>query len=132
MCIYRNTTHGFTLLEMMIAMLILMVGLLSMLTVVNLAIQTNAKNKLRELAVAVGEDQMRTLLATPIDTLRAVPYTDPGPARVCKPFLGYSAGFTITRKSTPQGNSSAELEVTVNWVQKGENHQHQLNTVKTR
>jgi type IV pilus assembly protein PilV len=114
---------------MLVAMVVLMIGLLGLLTSINVAIQHNTQNQVRELAVGVGEEQMRTLLATPVDSLTA--YTA-NTVRVCRPFRGYSTGFDVERRASALGSDSAEVEITVAWKQKGVNYQHQLRTIKSR
>lgn len=121
--------RGFTLLEMMIAMVILMVGLLGLLTTINVAIQQNTEDQLRDLAVNIGDDQIRELSRFPIDSLLAYGSET---FRVTRPFRGYSTGFNVLRRADPLGSNSAEVRVVVSWTQKGMNHQHELRTVRSR
>lgn len=121
--------RGFTLLEMMIAMVILMVGLLGMLTTINVAIQQSTDDQLREIAVGIGEDRIRDLARLPMNSLLTFPAET---SRVTKPFRGYSAGFNVTRTTSALGSSSAEIKVIVSWVQKGMNHQHELRTIRSQ
>ena len=51
-----SSSSGFTLIEVMVAMVITLVGLLGLLQSVNLATEHNIKNALRDEAVQVGED----------------------------------------------------------------------------
>jgi type IV pilus assembly protein PilV len=52
---------GFTLIEVMVSIIILMVGLLGMFQAVNLALNKNLENQLRQKAVAVAEQQLNSL-----------------------------------------------------------------------
>lgn len=124
-----GTHRGFTLLEMMIAMVILMVGLLGLLTTINVSIQQNTEDQLRDMAVNIGDDQIRDLSRVPIDSLLAYGTET---RRVTRPFRGYSTGFNVTRSANPLGSNSAEVRVIVSWRQKGINHQHELRTVRSR
>lgn len=52
---------GFTLIEVMVSIVILMVGLLGMFQSINLAMDKNIENQLRQKAVAVAEQQLESL-----------------------------------------------------------------------
>lgn len=52
---------GFTLMEVMISIVILMVGLLGMFQTVNLALDKNLENQLRQKGIAVAEQQLNNL-----------------------------------------------------------------------
>lgn len=52
---------GFTLIEVMVSIIILMVGLLGMFQAVNLALDKNLENQLRQKAIAVAEQQLNNL-----------------------------------------------------------------------
>ena len=52
---------GFTLIEVMVSIIILMVGLLGMFQVVNLALDKNLENQLRQKGIAVAEQQLNNL-----------------------------------------------------------------------
>ena len=54
----RKDSGGFTLVEMMMAMLVLTVGLLGLLQSIQVAWQHNARNRLREEAVLLAEERM--------------------------------------------------------------------------
>lgn len=53
--------RGFTLIEVLVSIVILMVGLLGMFQTVNLALNKNIENQLRQKAVAVAEQQLNSL-----------------------------------------------------------------------
>lgn len=53
--------RGFTLIEVMVSIVILMVGLLGMFQSINLAMDKNIENQLRQKAVAVAEQQLESL-----------------------------------------------------------------------
>jgi len=60
MTLNRNS-GGFTLVEVIMAVLILLVGMLGLLQAVNLAMEVNLRNQVREEAVYVGERVMTEL-----------------------------------------------------------------------
>ena len=53
--------RGFTLIEVMVSIVILMVGLLGMFQAINLALDKNLENQLRQEAIAVAEQQLNNL-----------------------------------------------------------------------
>ena len=58
----RNLNRrGFTLIEVLISIIILMVGLLGMFQTVNLALDKNLENQLRQKGIAVAEQQLNNL-----------------------------------------------------------------------
>ena len=56
-----RTRFGFTLIEVMVSIVILMVGLLGMFQAMNLAMDKNLENQLRQKAIAVAEQQLNNL-----------------------------------------------------------------------
>jgi len=57
----RRRQGGFTLIEVLVSIVILMVGLLGMFQAVNLALDKNLENQLRQKAIAVAEQQLNDL-----------------------------------------------------------------------
>src|SRR5690242_4983690 len=62
-----SNNRGFTLLEVLIAMVIMLVGMLGLLQAIILATESNAKNMLRDEAVLVSDSWMGLLKARPFD-----------------------------------------------------------------
>jgi len=113
---------------MMVAMVILMVGMLGLLATIDLSLQQTSQNQLRELAVGVGEEQMRNMQAVSFDSLA----TFTNATTVARAYRNGSVGFNATRTSSALGADSAELTITVEWKHRGVNQQHQIRTVKSR
>lgn len=57
----NENQSGFTLIEVMVSIIILMVGLLGMFQAVNLALDRNLENQLRQKGIAVAEQQLNQL-----------------------------------------------------------------------
>lgn len=130
--ISSSNNSGFTLIEMMVAMVVVMFGMIGLLATIDIAMQQTNKNQLREIAVGVGEEQLRTMLAAPLASLATFSNTTT-PSR---PYRNGNVKFTVTRATTyypvtPQGNQSAQLTVTVEWKTRGQNNQHQITTLRT-
>lgn len=65
----RNTSSGFSLIEMMLAMVIIMISMLALLTAVITTQRTNQENDLRNVAVRLTNQTAETLLALPLTDL---------------------------------------------------------------
>ena len=66
----RNNGRGFSLVEMLIAMVIILVAILGLFQVTLLSIDSNVSNVLRDEAVRLAEERM--------DQLKSLPVTDDG------------------------------------------------------
>src|SRR6185369_7465004 len=81
MALHRNS--GFTMVEVIMAILILMVGMLGLLQAINLATEVNIRNQVREEAVFMGERVMNELRGRGFDNISATyaAYTLPSKLR---------------------------------------------------
>jgi type IV pilus assembly protein PilV len=105
-------------------MVIMLVGLLGLLQSINLAMEHNSRNHLREEATRVGEREMNVFRATTATSTlfkRFSSATLPGKV------------FTVTRTSTPVGTSnSRELEIIVGWNYKNKPTEHRVKSIRTQ
>ncbi len=62
-----NCNKGFTLIEMMIAILIIMASMLALLTAITTAIRTNRTNELRNAAIRITNQTAESLISLPLD-----------------------------------------------------------------
>ena len=115
---------GFTLLEIMVAFVILTIGLLGLLETVNVSIMHNMSNKLRSDAVMVADQVMMAD--------RAGNFADLATGSWLKKSGVSGVEYTVTRTVTPQVpgmSSTGSLTVTVAWLEKGRQKQHSLTTL---
>jgi len=120
---------GFTLIEVIMAMLILMVGMLGLLEAVNVAIEHNLKNQLREEAVNLGQRTISELKGKKFDDILASYSAVSVPSKI----RGTSRTYTVTRTSTVLATenllpTSKQLEVVVSWNYKGVTFQNRVTT----
>lgn len=118
---------GFTLIEVMVAMLILSVGLMALLQTLGSAIHHNFSNKLRNDAAmiadrAMGQERVKTFTAiTSANTLAKVPFA-----------LGF-VNYSVIEKVKPIGSSpvptSKKVQFTVTWRDKQVRKHHSLTTI---
>ena len=117
------------------AMLILMVGMLGLLQSINLAMEVNLRNQVREEAVNVSNrvmSEMRgggfdniSVAATPTQTYTYSTYQLPSKIR------GSSKSYTVTRSSrvlsmVNSKPATKELAVVVGWSYKGVEYQNRV------
>jgi type IV pilus assembly protein PilV len=123
--LFKN--KGFTLIEVMMAMLILIVGMLGLLQSINLALETNLRNQLREEAVYVGERSMNELRGKGFDNISSVD----SPAlftyktySVASKIRGTSRKYGVSRSTLTLAKDglqpvTKQLNILVTWTYKG-------------
>lgn len=124
-----KNNKGFTLIEILVAMSILLIGMLALLNSTAVMIQHNLGNILRDEAVRIAEENMSNLKNTPFDSLASS-----GPTTVTRTFRGISKNYTVNiTVSSPGGAADTKtLEVAVTWTHKGQNLQHSITSMVNR
>ncbi|UFS69644.1 prepilin-type N-terminal cleavage/methylation domain-containing protein [Geomonas sp. RF6] len=134
-----SSEEGFTLIEMLAALLVMMIGLLGLLQAVIVALEYDTRNVLREESVRLAEKEMnafrlaaghqndgdfkmaafgdRTKEESTID----VPLQIRGGGRL----------FTVTREYQSTGGKSRRLLVRVSYNYRGDRLQHEIYTIKS-
>jgi type IV pilus assembly protein PilV len=103
----RPGSAGFTLVEVLMAMLIMTVGLLGMLQAVNVAYQHNSRNKLREEALLVGEEQINDFRSRKYDAITTT---------VTRVVTRGNRNFSVTREATENASkSSKKIKVAIGY-----------------
>jgi type IV pilus assembly protein PilV len=131
----QRDNSGFTLIEVMMAILILMVGMLGLLQAINLALEVNMRNQVREEAVYVANQVMSemrgggfdniSVAATPTQTYTYSARQLPSKIR------GVSRTYNVIRSSRVLSTVDAkpatkELAVLVTWEYKGVEYQNRV------
>jgi type IV pilus assembly protein PilV len=112
---------GFTLIEVMMAMLVLTVGLLGLLQSVSIAYEHNLRNRLREEAVGLAEEQLHAMLRH--GTLKPV-------TTASRLIGGVNKQFVVARRSEAAGGETDKLTVAVSWGFKNISTTHEIYTLK--
>lgn len=133
--IMLNKDRGFTLIEVMMAILILMVGMIGLLQAINLTMEVNLRNQVREEAVYVGEKVMNEMRGRGFDNISvaAIPsqscsyQTYQIPSRL----RGINRTYDVTRSSrvlsiVDSKPATKELTVLVNWTYKGTTYENRV------
>jgi type IV pilus assembly protein PilV len=116
----------------MVAILILIVGLLGLLQAINLSMDVNLRNHLREEAVSVGERAMNELRNKGFDNISvASPSYNYATYQVPSKIRGTSKSYSVSRSSTVLSEQNTkpvtkQLEVVVRWTYKGVEYENRV------
>jgi type IV pilus assembly protein PilV len=109
--------EGFTLIEFLVAIVILMVGMLGLLQAVNVALNSNMQNQLRNEALLVADHSMATELAKGFDAVSTFDHY------TCEHRRNPFKNFSVARTGTDFLNSK-EIRFEVSWMHKGVRYTH--------
>lgn len=119
--------RGFTLLEFLVALVILSVGLLGLLKCVDLSMGKNLENIYRSEAVMLADDRMMLKRSVSFASLST---TVSNPAKISLErgtrgiFKNYSVQEIISQ-TTP---NSKEIVINVSWRKKGQSFSHSISS----
>lgn len=113
------------------AMLIMTVGLLGLLQAVQTAYRQSQRDRVREEAVLVAEEQMHNWRRLNYDNITGGAKTD----ERLRTIGGGSRSFTVIRQNDEMAGGSGpakKLRVAVTWSLRGDSLSHEIYTLKTR
>jgi len=120
--ILQKNNSGFSLVEVMMAILILMVGMVGLLQSINIALDVNLRNQFREEAVNIGQRVMNDMRGKGFDNISAAYPTINVPSKVRTAFKPYS----VSRRSIVLSSETKQLEVLVKWKYKGVGYENRV------
>ena len=126
MTISRPNNKGFTLIEVMVAMIIMVVGLLGLLKSIGIVMKQNTDNQQRDEVVRVAEEAMNGMRSQSLDSA-FTPITT-----VQSKLRSGNARYTVIRTGTTMPSGSVKYQVTVRW--KFDNHSttHTIVSVRSK
>jgi len=126
--ISKLNDSGFTLIEVLIAIVILMVGLLGVMQSLNLAIATNLQNEMRTQATMLGENQMAKIKSFPFANI-----TGAAEKSLTVPVNMRSAivDYTVTKKIDTVSSTTKRVNVGVSWIHRGNHFDYVVSSVVT-
>lgn len=111
----------------MVATLITLVGLIGLLKAINLALEHNMRNQLREEATVVADRAMANLkvraftqLSTPHFSSRTVP----------SQLRSGTIRYTLGRDCTVENSTTMQLKVTVGWTYRGVPYTYSVTSIR--
>jgi len=133
----RLNDRGVTLIEMIIALVLLLIVSLAMMQTGNLAIQTNLANALRDEAVNVAEARMNELrnellTSTATSTLLTQTAGLVSDSTTTRSFRAASFQYTLSRQVSDIGTDAKQVTLNVTWTHQGASHSHSITTILRR
>lgn len=122
-----NRQRGFTLVEFLVAIVILMVGMLGLLQSINIAMNTNVESMLRNEATMLVDERMMNKRALAFELISSSSKTLVT-HNVRGIFCNYSVQDVVT-VPTPQ---SKEIVISATWKRKNKSYSHSVSTVVSK
>lgn len=121
---------GMTLIEVVIALLVLLIVFLALMQTALVGIDANMLNVLRDEAVNIAEEQMSTARNSPFDSLAAGAADVSPPDRRLRNIAAFT--YTVTRTVTDINTDSKQVVMTVTWIWKENPYTHTISTIVRR
>jgi len=123
-------SRGFTLIEFMVALVILMVGLLGLLQTVNYATVQNMTNQLRQEAVMVADERLQLELARRYEDLAAdAAAAAPAPVTVARIVNGMPYQYVLQTSYASLAARTVNIDIQVTWAYKGTPYRHGVSSL---
>jgi len=110
--------NGFTLLEFLVSIVILSVGLLGLLTCINIAMEKNLDNMYRTEAVSLADDRMMLKRSRSFASLSTTS-VNPDKILVNRATRGIFKNYSVQEIITQSSINSKQIEINVSWNKKG-------------
>lgn len=120
-----NNRNGFTLVEFLVAIVILMVGLLGLLQTINVAVDQNLNNVFRNEAVTVVDEMMMEKRAKAFDSLSTGVKTKVRPRNIRGILKNYSVSESVSSVTT----NSKQISIEATWIKKNSRYNHSATSV---
>lgn len=137
-----RSNRGFTLIEFLVAIVILMVGMLGLLQTVNVALNHNLQNQFRNEATVIADRWMATQVHKPFEYISTATVAGIEVDNVEKKIQNeiklksYSSGFTLKNYSvigtTKKYSNSKEISYRITWRYKGNKVEHGVTSVVSK
>lgn len=122
-----NNHNGFTLLEFLVSIVILSVGLLGLLTCINLAMEKNLDNMYRAEAVSLADDRMMLKRSRSFASLSTTS-ANPDKILVNRATRGIFRNYSVQEIITESTTNSKEIIINVSWQKQGKKFTHSISS----
>lgn len=119
---------GFTLIEFLVAIVILTVGLLGLLQSVNYAISTNMQTQLRDEAVRLADERMATEKSKVFDAISTNQRVEKVEVNVMNTFKNYS----VVKNSSSVTSNTKNVQIDIIWKYKNQRYNHVISSLVTK
>jgi type IV pilus assembly protein PilV len=119
----RGNQRGFTLIEFLVALVILSVGLLGLLQTVNLAMEKSLDSIFRTEAVILADEWMMEKRAMAFLSL-----TSARNYAVTRNVRGINKNYSVQENLTPLTLRSKEYIINVTWTSKNKTYSHSISS----
>lgn len=123
-----NNNDGFTLIEFLVAIVILSVGLLGLLQSVNYAISTNMQTQLRDEATRLADERMATEKSKVFDAISTTQRAEKVEVNVMNTFKNYS----VVKNASLLTTNTKNVQISIVWRYKSEKYNHVISSLVTR
>jgi prepilin-type N-terminal cleavage/methylation domain-containing protein len=123
----RRNKKGFTFVEVLVALTILMVSMLGIIEAMVMAMQQNLENYSRDEAVRIAEQTMNELRDSSFDGLNNATYPP-----VSRKYKQFTRTFNVNRTVTALSSDSRSVELQVSWTINGKTHNHSITSLISR
>jgi len=117
---------GFTLVEMMFAIMISLLGIFALLQSMDVITQHNVKNQMRDEAVKIADVRLKSMREGPfVENIVYIPYST----------VHNESGtrsYVVRKSMTALSVNSRELIVNVGWAYKNISSHHEVRSIKSR
>lgn len=120
-----NNSQGFTLIEFLVAIVILMVGMLGLLQAVNVAIDKNLENVFRTEAVMLADSKMMEIKSRAYDSISTVTNR----SLVARDVRGVMKNYSVIRATTQPTTKSKQIMINVKWRKKNTPYSHSVESI---
>jgi type IV pilus assembly protein PilV len=119
----RSNRKGFTLVEVLVALLVLSVTMLGILDAMVVAMQHNLEIYCRDEAVRIAEQEMNQVRNSSVGGLANLNYD------VNRTYKQYRRTFNVNRTVTAFSTNSRAVELRVSWTINGKGHTHNVTSM---
>jgi len=122
-----SNNRAFTLIEFLVALVILSVGLLGLLKCIDLAMEKNLDNIYRTEAVMLADDRMMLIRSSSFASL-ATTAANPPKILLERGTRGVFRNYSVQEIVTQSTPNSKEIVINVSWKKKGKSFFHSISS----